>query len=97
MSKIAVVYYSGYGHTKLIAELVAESAKASLIAIDSNGDITDADWETLNAADGIIFGAPTYMGNAPWQFKNSPTPALKSGSPAAGRTKYSAVSSTALA
>jgi multimeric flavodoxin WrbA len=69
MSKIAVVYYSGYGHTKLIAELVAESAKASLIAIDNNGDITDADWETLNAADGIIFGAPTYMGNAPWQFK----------------------------
>ncbi|NPE57520.1 NADPH-dependent FMN reductase, partial [Dickeya dadantii] len=53
MSKIAVVYYSGYGHTKLIAELVAESAKASLIAIDNNGDITDADWETLNAADGI--------------------------------------------
>ncbi|AUQ25142.1 flavodoxin family protein [Dickeya zeae] len=69
MSKLAVVYYSGYGHTKHIAELVAESAQASLIAIDSNGDITDADWETLNAANGIIFGAPTYMGNVPWQFK----------------------------
>ncbi|MGM3175696.1 flavodoxin family protein [Dickeya lacustris] len=69
MSKIAVVYYSGYGHTQRIAEVVAEGAAATLVAIDNNGDIRDADWETLNAADGIIFGAPTYMGNVPWQFK----------------------------
>ncbi|ACS86238.1 flavodoxin family protein [Musicola paradisiaca] len=69
MSKIAVVYFSGYGHTQYIAEQVAESAKASLVSIDNNGDITDADWQTLNDADGIIFGAPTYMGSVPWQFK----------------------------
>jgi NAD(P)H dehydrogenase (quinone) len=24
--------------------------------------LTDADWHTLDAADAIIFGAPTYMG-----------------------------------
>jgi multimeric flavodoxin WrbA len=69
MSKIVVVYYSGYGHTKRIAEAVAEGARASLLAIDAEGQLPDAAWGELDAADGIIFGAPTYMGSAPWQFK----------------------------
>ncbi|WP_138469037.1 flavodoxin family protein [Poseidonocella sp. HB161398] len=69
MAKTVVVYYSGYGHTKLVAERVAEGAAAELVAIDAEGNIADADWDTLNAADAIIFGAPTYMGGAPWQFK----------------------------
>ncbi|GAA0469745.1 MULTISPECIES: flavodoxin family protein [Tatumella] len=69
MSDIYVIYFSGYGHTKRVAESVAEGAGAELIAIDNQGEITEQDWEKLNAADGIIFGAPTYMGSAPWQFK----------------------------
>ncbi|OSN07443.1 NADPH-dependent FMN reductase [Lonsdalea iberica] len=69
MSKIVVVYFSGYGHTKLVAEVVAESAGATLIPIDNNGDIEEADWQTLANADGIIFGSPTYMGSVAWQFK----------------------------
>ena len=69
MKKIVVVFFSGYGHTKRVAEYVAKGANAESIQIDDNGDITDADWDTLNAADAIIFGAPTYMGGAPWQFK----------------------------
>lgn len=69
MSGIYVVYFSGYGHTQRVAQSVADGAQATLIAIDNNGEITEQDWERLNAADGIIFGAPTYMGSAPWQFK----------------------------
>ncbi|WPC72282.1 flavodoxin family protein [Vibrio porteresiae] len=69
MSNTVVVYFSGYGHTKKVAEYVAKGANAKQIAISAEGDITDADWDTLNAADAIIFGAPTYMGNYPWQFK----------------------------
>lgn len=69
MAKVAVVYFSGYGHTKVIAETFANEIAAQLIAIDANGDIQEADWETLNQADAIVFGAPTYMGTAPWQFK----------------------------
>ncbi|MEY8713288.1 flavodoxin family protein [Mangrovibacter phragmitis] len=69
MTKVAVVYYSGYGHTKLVAENVAEGAQAELIEIDQEGNIPEAAWDTLQAADAIIFGAPTYMGSAPWQFK----------------------------
>lgn len=69
MAKVAVVYFSGYGHTKVIAETFAKEIDASLIEIDQQGDIQEADWETLNQADAIVFGAPTYMGTAPWQFK----------------------------
>ena len=66
---VVVIYYSGYGHTKRVAETVAEGAQAELIAIDSNGDIQESDWQKLNDAKAIIFGAPTYMGSVPWQFK----------------------------
>lgn len=69
MTKTVVVYYSGYGHTKRIAEEVAAGADAELIAIDAEGNVPEAAWDTLAAADAIIFGAPTYMGGAPWQFK----------------------------
>ena len=65
----AIVYHSGYGHTKRMAEAVAEGAAASLIAIDAEGNIPEDGWETLNAADAIIFGSPTYMGGPSWQFK----------------------------
>ena len=69
MTKVAVVFHSGYGHTVKQAEAVAKGANASLIAIDAEGNITDAQWETLNAADAIVFGSPTYMGSVSWQFK----------------------------
>ena len=69
MSKIVVVYFSGYGHTKRLAEVVAESASAYLAAVDAEGSLADDAWDQLNAADAIIFGAPTYMGTVPWQFK----------------------------
>jgi multimeric flavodoxin WrbA len=69
MSKIAIVYHSGYGHTKKVAEAVAEGSGGTLIAIDAEGNLTADDWASLAAADAIIFGSPTYMGAASWQFK----------------------------
>jgi len=69
MSRIAVVYHSGYGHTQRMAEAVAEGAAAELIAIDKEGNVNDAAWEQLAAADAIVFGSPTYMGGPSWQFK----------------------------
>ena len=64
-----VVYHSGYGHTKRMAEAVASGAKASLIAIDAEGNIPEEGWAALDAADAIIFGSPSYMGGPSWQFK----------------------------
>ena len=75
MTNIAIIYYSGWGHTAKQAQAVSRGvekvsgAKAQLIAIDKEGNIAETDWATLEAADGIIFGAPTYMGGPAWQFK----------------------------
>ena len=69
MAKVAVVFHSGYGHTLRMAQAVADGAGAELVAIDAEGNVTDAGWETLNAADAIIMGSPTYMGSVSWQFK----------------------------
>lgn len=69
MPKVAVVYHSGYGHTQRMAQAVAEGAEADLLAIDADGNLSESGWETLNAADAIIMGSPTYMGSVSWQFK----------------------------
>jgi NAD(P)H dehydrogenase (quinone) len=69
MTAIAIVFHSGYGHTARMAESVALGAGAELIAIDAQGHLSEAQWATLAAAQGIIFGSPTYMGNVSWQFK----------------------------
>ena len=69
MSKIAIVYHSGYGHTQRMAVAVAKGAGGELIMIDAEGNLTEAQWATLAAADAVIFGSPTYMGSVSWQFK----------------------------
>jgi NAD(P)H dehydrogenase (quinone) len=74
MSTVAIVYHSGYGHTKKQAEAVQAGAasvasSAQLIAIDAEGNLSEESWAQLAAADAIIFGSPTYMGSVSWQFK----------------------------
>ncbi len=75
MAHVAVVYFSGYGHTVRQAEAVQNGAasvdgvEATLIRIDQEGAVTDADWAALAGADAVVFGSPTYMGNVAWQFK----------------------------
>ncbi len=71
MSKISIVYHSGYGHTQKQAEAVRDGAAANtndevhLIPVEE----ADDHWETLAASDAIIFGSPTYMGGVSAQFK----------------------------
>ena len=71
MTNIVVLYHSGYGHTKAAAEAVARGAGAvpgatvSLISVEEY----EARAGELDAADAIIFGAPTYMGSASAPFK----------------------------
>ena len=71
MSSIVIVYHSGYGHTKKVAEAIAEGAGtgAALLAIDAEGNLPEGGWELLGAAKTVVFGSPTYMGNVSWQFK----------------------------
>ena len=69
MSKIVVVFHSGYGHTQRMAQAVAEGAGAELLAIDAEGNLPAGGWDTLAAADAIVMGSPTYMAGVSWQFK----------------------------
>ncbi|NLP60879.1 flavodoxin family protein [Paraburkholderia sacchari] len=71
MSRIVIAYHSGYGHTKKLAEAVfaglqSAGADAKLLAV---AEIDDAGWADLDAADAIVFGAPTYMGGPSADFK----------------------------
>ena len=51
MSKIAVIFHSGYGHTLRMAQAVATGAGAQLVPIDAEGNLPADGWDTLNAAD----------------------------------------------
>jgi len=71
MAKISIVFHSGFGHTKVMAERVKAGAEAvpnTLVTLVPVEEI-DAHWANLEAADAIVFGSPTYMGNVSGQFK----------------------------
>lgn len=78
MSSITIAYHSGYGHTKKVADAVAAGV-GSVPGVTVNIlDVTKVDqaigefangWEALDASDGILFGAPTYMAGPSAQFK----------------------------
>jgi len=68
MSKVAIVYHSGYGHTARQAEAVAQGARdgggeVTLLKVDELTDMDAPGWAALDAADAIVFGSPTYMGS----------------------------------
>ncbi|OII06925.1 flavodoxin family protein [Curtobacterium sp. MCBA15_008] len=67
---IVVAYHSGYGHTAVLAKAVAEGAseRGGEVTLLDVTTIDDAAWAALDAADAIIFGAPTYMGGASAEF-----------------------------
>jgi NAD(P)H dehydrogenase (quinone) len=80
MPKIAIVYYSAQGHTHTVAEAVqAGAASVAGTTVDliriQDSEIQNGRWKndaavtTLNAADAIIFGTPTYMGGVSAQVK----------------------------
>src|SRR6478609_7252110 len=62
---MAIAYHSGFGHTAVLAEAVAAGAReaGACVSVIAVNQMTDADWEILDAADGIVFGTATYMGN----------------------------------
>lgn len=80
MPTVAIVYHSGFGHTKAIAESVLEGlqgvpgTESTLINAD---DLKEpgadrklgSEWNVLHEADAIIFGCPTYMGTVSAGFK----------------------------
>lgn len=74
MTKVAIIYHSGYGHTAVVANCIAQGVidgggAPELLRIES----ADQDFAPIlaaaTAADAIIFGAPTYMGDVSFPLK----------------------------
>ena len=64
--QICIPYFTGSGHTELLAKTIAAGAgSARLIDVTK---IDQRDWDDLDAAKAIVFGAPTYMGSTAAQF-----------------------------
>ncbi len=68
MSKVAIVYHTGYGHTAVLAEAVAAGVAAAggtpqIIKLESATQDFASSIEAVSAADAVIFGSPTYMGD----------------------------------
>ena len=69
---ISIVYHSGYGHTRGLAEAVRDGAASfsgTNVDIIDVTSMTERDWELLDKSDAIIFGSPTYMGAVSGPFK----------------------------
>ena len=52
-----------------MAAALAEGANTSLIAINSEGNITEQDWVKLSEVDVILSGSTTYMGGPSYIIK----------------------------
>ena len=75
MVKVAIVYFSGYGHTAKMAESVREGAASiadvavRVYRINERGDVPHGALEESGEVNAVIYGSPTYMGGPAWQFK----------------------------
>ena len=71
MTTVAIVYHSGFGHTRVQAEAVRDGAASipdttvHLVPVEDH----EQHWSELDDADAIVFGAPTYMAGASAPFK----------------------------
>ncbi|MEM7755515.1 MAG: flavodoxin family protein [Planctomycetota bacterium] len=74
MPNVAIVYHSGYGHTKVVAEAVAQGAgkvsgtdveliDATTLKPPGQDKQFGPEWAAVDSADAIIMGCPTYMGS----------------------------------
>lgn len=68
MTTVAIVYHSGFGHTAVVAEEVAQGVRAAgaepvLLRIDNAGQDFTPLLDAASRADAIVVGSPTYMGD----------------------------------
>ncbi|SDR18859.1 flavodoxin family protein [Pseudovibrio sp. Tun.PSC04-5.I4] len=69
--QVAIAFFSADGHTEAMAKAVARGARengATVVYVPVS-EFEDIDWSTLEAADAIVFGSPTYMGGVAAPFK----------------------------
>ncbi len=74
MTKVAIVYHSGFGHTQVLAESVADGvrdagAQPELLRIENAAQDFEPLLAAVKDADAVVFGAPTYMGDLTATFR----------------------------
>ena len=68
--KIVIIYHSGYGHTKIVAQHIQKGASKELEQVFLLSTLEAQDnFELLHQADTLVFGSPTYMGTISADFK----------------------------
>ncbi len=68
-ARILVLYHSRDGHTKMMADLVAEGAAAVPATEVRLKSVVEATAEDLVWCDGVAVGSPTHMGTIAWEMK----------------------------
>lgn len=67
---IIIVYQSGFGHTKIVAEhIYAGATKITSEVILLSIEEAQANMQLLHSASTIVFGCPTYFGTVSAEFK----------------------------
>lgn len=67
---IVIIYHSGYGHTKMVAEHIYKGALKLLEDVKLVSTLEAQEkFDLLHQADTLIFGCPTYMGTVSADFK----------------------------
>ncbi len=71
MANIVIAYHSGNHHTESVALEVAKGAEAAgaSVIVHNIENPVERLWNDLAAADCIVFGCPTYMGDVSASFK----------------------------
>jgi len=64
MADVVIIYYSRSGHTKQMAQLIAEGVEDEGGLSCEVKDVADVNVDELLEAKGIIIGSPTYYGEA---------------------------------
>jgi len=66
--RLLVVYYTGTGNTKRMAEEIGKGAERLAVAVEVKS-VEECGLSDLAEADGIVIGSPTYFSNVSWQVK----------------------------
>jgi len=68
VKRLIIVYFSGEGTTKRMAEDICKGAERSGVQVEVKS-VENCKLDDLVEADGIIVGSPTYFSNVAWQVK----------------------------
>jgi Flavodoxins len=67
--KLSIIYFSKSGHTKEMAEIIANGMKSIPEIEVGIFDLDHIDDEFLAESKAVVFGTPTYYANTCWQIK----------------------------